>query len=250
MGTATFIFFEKFFFPSFNWVLWSLGLEIWFSIVFPYLVFLLGKIGVRKFLVYVFGLSLFVRILGIVFNPTPENLGLNYIKDSFLGRLDDFALGMILAHAFIRERRFDRAYVNISGFWLGLVCVFAVCILWDNVVLEILPDIVIPSLNILLNFGFFMLVSSLLSKERGVLKKIFINPFLQVPGLMAYSLYVWHGIILAKILPFSLAKIDAPLFLLYLAETVVLIILIATLSYRYIEFGKAQDWRTLFRASP
>ena len=47
--TVTFNFSLESFFPVYNWVLWSLGIEIWMGLLFPLLLLARRKIGVWPF---------------------------------------------------------------------------------------------------------------------------------------------------------------------------------------------------------
>jgi peptidoglycan/LPS O-acetylase OafA/YrhL len=61
---------------------------------------------------------------------------------------------------------------------------------------------------------------------------------------MCYSIYAWHSIIMAEMIPpdtsslYDTLRLSFP----YLAIT----ILLSVLSYRFIEYGHQGDWRLLF----
>jgi peptidoglycan/LPS O-acetylase OafA/YrhL len=62
--------------------------------------------------------------------------------------------------------------------------------------------------------------------------------------MMCFSLYVWHEPLLRHVFAFEAAPLDdlartLPLYLF-------LLLAIAALSYRFIEFGRSADWRALF----
>jgi peptidoglycan/LPS O-acetylase OafA/YrhL len=48
MATVTFNFLPETYLPRYNWVLWSLGLEVWFSIVFPFLIIAISRFGIWR----------------------------------------------------------------------------------------------------------------------------------------------------------------------------------------------------------
>ncbi len=61
MLSVTFNFTEATFFPRCNWVLWALGIMIWFSFIFPFIVILSNKIGIVRTFIFSLALSLAIR---------------------------------------------------------------------------------------------------------------------------------------------------------------------------------------------
>jgi peptidoglycan/LPS O-acetylase OafA/YrhL len=242
MATATFNFTLSTFYPWENWVLWSLGLEIWFSVLFPLLLFAIGRWGFERVALAVFALSLAVRFIGLSKGFYIETDHMNWIKDSILGRLDDFVVGMLACRIYVQRPRVG------AGLRAGLlVFSFALitlgCYLWDYDYLRLVARPLVPFFNNVLQAGFLALVVSLLFMERGFLRWLFANRMIQVIGMMCYSLYVWHGVVMQSIWS-GLPQLD-----LRLLVYVFMLFLISGLTYRFIEFGRVQDARKLFRAS-
>ena len=244
LGSTGFVFSERLFFPPCNWVLWSLGVEIWFSLVFPLLVVAVKRIGWWRLLTGVCLLALGVRFWGTWADPNPRlSPYLNYIKDSLAGRLDDFAVGMLLAFLFLRAgkavtlgRRYSRVLV-MAGF---LICV-AASVMWDNIVLGRISWIVKPFTNLVLDAGLGLLLWGALGLPPGLWRGLLECRPLQVVGMMCYSLYVWHMIVIYRVVA-QPAYFDA----VHMITSLVLLLIVAGLTYRYIEFGHVRDWRGLF----
>lgn len=244
MGTASFNFVEDLYYPEYNWVLWSLGLEIWFSVLFPFLVRLARRIGMGKLLVVVMLLSLATRIFGEHQYGGSFNLQLDPIKDSLLGRLDEFLLGMALCHLYVHRGRLGRPTALLCCA-LGALGLYAAAWGYDAVALESLPRSVVPLLYFPISLGTFLLTYGALSLKPGPVRLLFTNPPLQWLGLICYSLYLWHGV-----LTLTLFTRPEHYDLLPLACNLTIILLVATLSYRYIEYGSKRETRELFRPAP
>jgi peptidoglycan/LPS O-acetylase OafA/YrhL len=233
MSTFTFNFTKETFIPQSNYVLWSLGIEVLFSVAFPLLIMGIKKMGIVKFTFAVFYLSFIVRVISC-FNPefmvAPH---LNMIKDSLFGRLDDFMAGMIIAHWFVtnwKEEWLGRK--SVSLFFVSIVIVLVGCNLSDLIYLNHVPFYLEPLINSFFQLGFGMMLLSLLHMKKNVIRYFFTNYFLQLTGMMCYSLYLWHGNLRwFFIIDFSPLRIVSYLGFLFL---------LSFLTYRYIEFGNKE----------
>jgi len=242
MATATFNFTPSTFYPWENWVLWSLGLEIWFSVLFPLLLFACGRWGLGRMALFVFVLSMGVRFVGIAKVFYIETDHMNWIKDSILGRLDDFVVGMLACHIYVRRPQVG-AWPRMGLLALSLGLITLGCYLWDYDYLRLVPRLLVPFFNTVLQAGFLALLVSLLCMDRGFFRWLFANPVIQVIGMMCYSLYVWHGVVIQAIWS-GPAGVD-----LRLPVYFFMLFVISVLSYRFIEFGRVQDARKLFKTS-
>ncbi len=241
MGTFTFVFTIEMFGPVYNWVLWSLALEVWFSAVFPFLLLGIRKLGITWIAIGVFVVALVVRILG---NDESfsylGNLYINPAKDSFIGRLDDFMTGILCAWlAFHNRANFISGRNAVAFLGLAILLFWISSMLWDYVLLEKLGLSWRAYISLLLNFSIFLAIMSLHRMRNFLKTSIFENRILTWPGAMSYSLYVWHGVAIAWIIQgqFTLERI---------AIYLLLVGALSTLSYRYVEFGTVKSWRTLF----
>lgn len=242
MMSITFNFSKDLFLPKYNIVLWSLGIEIWFSLLFPFIVLLSYYIGIVKLLIYTLLFSLAVRLMGdyyVVF--TIDNPFLNPLKDSVLGRLDDFVVGMFVAYLLAQGRCKALETKAIKLFVLGIMGLLLACTVLDNILLGNLPRSLMPFTNNIIHIGLFLIIIGLLSMPtRQWIKWPFTNYALQLLGMMCYSLYIWHGIVAVFLQhDYSIARLSG-YFVLLLGLTL--------FSYRYIEFGHIRETRALFLA--
>ena len=141
MITGTFPFFPGTFYPRMNLVLWTLGLEIWFSILFPFLLMTIDRFGLRRTVTVTLALSLLTRFVGIGESFRVPHYTVNYVKDSILGRLDDFVLGMA---ACARSSSGASHRIGRVPAWLaaGLAMLTLGCWAWDGSRLELISRVV------------------------------------------------------------------------------------------------------------
>jgi peptidoglycan/LPS O-acetylase OafA/YrhL len=243
---VTFPFTAETFFPAYNWVLWSLGVEIWFSALFPALMWLRGRLGLAGFGVMSLALSMAVRVLGNQPQFWGPNPVLNYVKDSVPGRLDDFAVGMVLAAILVHTRDWKPTGVQRTGlFTLALVALYATCHGWDAVRLERLDRAFVPFLHNGFQLGCAAGVIGLLFSPPGAIRRGWSNRALQLLGMMCYSIYVWHGVLIGRLVlvgpgAYAWSRVAA-----YFG----FVLLLSALTYRYVEFGHVRETRKLFEPS-
>lgn len=236
LGTLTFNFTSDMWFPRQNWVLWSLGIEFWFSIIFPVLILSIQRFGIAKVFLLVLVVSLATRLYG---NPDiPLVVPLHPVRDSLLGRLDEFFWGIVVCHFYINKPELTGRLTPLLMLLLGSLFALSACWLWDYTRMGLLGTNLIPYYYLVLDIGLALIMLSFLLVRGGIIRWIASNYLLQLFGLMCYSLYVWHGVILLRIAPGT----DA----LHIAIYLVILLLFCGLSYRYIEFGQEADTRKLF----
>ncbi len=222
------------FFSRFNWVLWSLSLEICFSLIFPLLVVFYKRYGMARLFVVCSLIAWPTQYVGMRFNHE------HVIKDSVLGRLADFAVGMLVAYLFVQQRLPRRGALCTFA---GLALLYLAFGSWDLCATSVWPHNGMAFTGILSDAGFFLVLCG--AFEFAPLRRVASNGALQVVGMMCYSLYVWHGIVLASLFKDgadhqSLRPLTLYLFLLGS---------ISALTYRYVEFHHVSDWRKLFRGA-
>lgn len=221
--------------PPLNWVLWSLQIEVWFSLLFPFAVWSIRRFGyVKTGLVIAVG-ALAVRVAGAWLYPghgvavTP-----NPLLNSFVGRFDDFFLGMVICHVFHQKTLLLRCS-SLSSLATGGAAAITAMVGWDLVRYDVLPFGVVPFLYNLFQVGMFFLVLAAL--EGSFLMTAFCKMWwLRIHGAMCFSLYVWHGALFGLF----------PRLWIYLLS----VYLLSIASYRVIEFGQVNDIRALFRLAP
>ena len=230
---ALFTFAPHGFQPHLNPPLWSLGVEIWFSILFPLFILAFHRWGPLRTLLAATALSWVSRGLGVGLNPGQPILPLTM---GLTANLEIFALGMALAQAYV---------AGIRVRWPQLVTLGgAALVALSLVAAQTIGTWVAIPFNDAVALGFAAMVAGLLSLETGWLRAAFANRPIQVLGMMCFSLYVWHEPLLRHVFEADAAPLDdlartLPLYLF-------LLLAVAALSYRFIEFGRSANWRALF----
>lgn len=242
LATAIFLFHPDTFLPKpVYWVLWSIGIEIWFSALFPLIVLLLNKFGWRRVLITTIAMSFSIRLIGyMTLYGAPQGKILNSISDSALGRLDEFMLGMLLAWLIARPH-ISGSYFSATRALFGAFGVAFAMFCWMAWFRLELPGWSAAMYAWCLDFGMFLLIGYL-ANGTSVLRRIIEVWPLQLLGMMCYSIYLWHGIVLKRFgASFNVGVFE---YGAYLA----VVLLLSWFTYRYIEFGKEPELRNLLPA--
>lgn len=234
MFTFTFPFTREMFLPPYNYPLWSLGVEIWLSLLLPLIIIIIRRMGIRTTMLFLLLISVGTRLFAVI---TSGTYGTDMIISSPWAQLDCFGFGIVVAHLYthaqatrpLRDVLCGSALVLAGGFFTDWASVEIVT--WESV----------PFAFLMVNAGFALVVHGLLHLRHRRAVKLFANPLLCQLGIMCYSLYVWHVPILSG-LSRTLAERD-PVTLSLCAVT---LLVVGTLSYRYVEFGHVADTRSLF----
>jgi len=231
-----------------NWPLWLVDIAIIFSIIFPVLVWAWHRVGSWRLVLLVMLLALLTRVLayGVIGIPFMFTLwsgadGLPYAPIGIIGHLDEFVLGMLVAHLRAAGAN-DRSsalliwpgLLTTLAAWLGLGYLGIAQGYWQAVLSG--------SAISLLAIGYALIVAAVLS-QRGWLSRLLSFRPLQLAGMMSYSIFVWHVPILHLLRPSragNIAFIEGSI--LYL----VAVFLVAAISYCIIEFPRVKPWRSLF----
>jgi peptidoglycan/LPS O-acetylase OafA/YrhL len=241
MGLVLFPFTGHGFEPYLNPPLWSLGVEIWFSVLFPVVVLALQRFGALRLIAATLVIGCASRALGLILEPGAAALPLT---TGLSANLEVFAAGMVLAQWYVNRaaRPLLLAYpLPVAA--IGGVLV-AAAIGAKHAALPGTP-VLFPDL---LTLGLSLAIAGLLALKTGPVRAVFANRPIQLVGMMCYSLYVWHEPLLRHVFQADIAPLDG------LAETLpvylTLLAGVGALSYRFIEFGRVADWRTLFLIQP
>jgi peptidoglycan/LPS O-acetylase OafA/YrhL len=240
--SGLFTLFPSSFIPPANFVFWSLGVEFVFSALFPLLVWSF-TISKPRTMLSIIAISLLVRCIGLSLQYFTDRAYVDWIAGSALGRMDEFAFGMIAAYLFVcgyipKQHAGKLALAGcalVGGTMLG----FERELSGSNVHSGMSAAFLISSLQI----GLLCIILATLSSRS--IGRIFSLRPLQIAGLMCYSIYVWHGVMLVKMFPdifIDPQSVFHPRYLLYLA----LLIALSAMSYRFIEFRRIENWRQLF----
>jgi len=179
------------------WVLWSLGVEIIFSISLPALLLAERRLGFARVLILTVVFCFVYRTVGdhvwMTRHPDYSNPFLNPLKDNFIGRLDDFLFGM----AAMRAVRNDISIRPAYG-WLALAGLLLVGHSWSylEAVPRGWPQSVLASAN---HTGFALCCVTLILAVRRA--KIWdswaCQPFV-FAGTVCYSAYIIHALLLDR----------------------------------------------------
>jgi peptidoglycan/LPS O-acetylase OafA/YrhL len=223
MVTFSFVFHEATYFPRFNLALWSLGIEFWFSVLFPVLVVASVRFGVWRMATGVFVVSLLVRLYGAATRAGPP-YALDFVEDGVVGRLDDFVTGMVVAHLHARRLVPGRA-ISVAALLGGAAALFLCAAAWDNVLLSRLPFITSAFLHNLTQVAFAATLIGLLGNPPRAIRGLFTFRALQLMGMLCYSFYLWH------VAGHTLNPRQESL-----PEYLILAFLLSAATYRYVEF--------------
>lgn len=226
--------------PHFNPPLWTVGLEIYFSVLLPLLIYLGARFGLLRMFSVVLVVALAFRIVGT--HMQFENGINNPLKDSVFARLDDFVLGMVLCNAFVGGFRPKMAtlwvIVGIALIYVGTIPVSLASYSRRGMVdFELLTPYLPLSHalgNNVIQLGIALVVMGSLA-ARGVILAILNFWPIQVIGIMTYSLYIWH-------MPIMRAFDDHQ----GLVYSLAILAVLTPLSHRFIEFYYDTDLRRIF----
>ena len=217
------------FWPLINGALWTLAIEIWFSLVFPYIVILIKKFGFKNIFIAILIISLVVRLW-----TTSQGFQPIYgdpARNNWLARVDDLLVGMLIAKIYFNKPKFLKHF-NVFYFVLGVFLFCVATLISQQIKTYQMGYVNFALLNNYVQISFAMITLYLLNEDRWLSKILNVYP-LQYIGIMCYSLYIWHiPVMNAVIVPSNIKTI-----LLY---PVVLLIL-SFFSYNYIEMrGKSK----------
>jgi peptidoglycan/LPS O-acetylase OafA/YrhL len=237
--STLFIFSAHGFGPPSNVVLWSVSVEIWFSVLFPVFVLLVQRWRTLNVVVATVVICAAFAYIGHSISIERVGYFLPFTKGIF-GSCYEFLLGMMVCDLYVKGvqnpvLRGKHSQLLLPG---AVITVGALYLMHHAAFVE---------LRILGNIGFavgFALVLLSILSGVNLLRRVLEIWPLQVLGCMCYSIYAWHGIIMNEMIPPSTSlltdtlRLSAPFLFVMLA--------LSGLSYRYIEFGRERNWKALF----
>lgn len=234
-ATSGFIFTQEYFFPHENGILWLLGVEIWLSILLPFVLFFRSQ-RARVYLT----IGSIVLALGVTYYCA-YHVWLDPLTTGVPMRLCTFLLGVVLADRYAKKRTPIPASFLIGCvllFFFFQMTSFSESILRISHINMPIRLAVYPSIIPGVSIGLFLCIDSLLYRAHTWLRAFLESWLLQMIGLMCYSMYVWHLMIFDAMQPME----SALRFMTYL----VVVGVVSWLSYAHIEFRSVRDIRMLF----
>jgi peptidoglycan/LPS O-acetylase OafA/YrhL len=224
------------FMPPSNVVLWSVSVEIWFSLLFPFLVLMIARFSIVKVtLASIVICAGFATIGGSI--PVARTGGFMPFTHGLFAACYQFIFGMLACRLFVDGLQNQAAMRRNARFLVpgaGVTGLAGYAILFD---LEI------GIAGLLFTAGFSALLLGVIARANPLAALLEVWP-LQILGCMCYSIYAWHGIIMNEMIPAEPSHLADTLRLL--APYLVITLGLSALSYRYIEFGHQRDARALF----
>ncbi len=232
--TFTFPFISSAFPPSVNWALWSIGTEVLFSAVFPFLCIMSLRYGALRMLLTFIPISMVIRFLA----HSLDQRHITQLADGLMiGRVDEFAWGFWIAQMFARKKLPKHPYLMLVLAGAVLAPTF-LAFYWVGE--HRWPYTDDAWLTTSLDVGFALVIVAAITLQSNLSKVLTIRP-LRVLGMACYSLYLWHFPILI-----SLRLHVEPWNGLNLFAFAIMLSALAGLSYRFVEFRRVADWRSLF----
>jgi peptidoglycan/LPS O-acetylase OafA/YrhL len=236
--STLFIFVPHGFMPPSNPVLWSVGVEIWFSLLFPLLILLIARFGLGWVLLSSVVICSAFVVAGHLIAVDRIGMFRPFVGGIF-GSCYQFIFGMLACDLYVKSRNSVSARrFQSRGLLPGLLLMIAAIYLKDNG-----PWAVSILYATIFCAGFSMLLLAVLCGAWSA-NRLFEAWPVQVVGCMCYSIYAWHSAIMVEMIPPDTSSLNDTLRLSLPYLTIV--IALSALSYRYIEFGHQRDWRALF----
>ena len=171
---------------------WSLSVEAFFYLCFPFLLAWVYKSGIKSLSIFAISLWLITQIILLVQLSSeayaPKTLLHDFIYYNPLMHLNQFILGLVCGVA-LKTQKINNDSNNNEGRWLLLSFVLMFALIWARPHLESLIGIKLAFTNGLLA-PIFLMVIIFLAKHKGALTKVFSYPLLILLGESSYSLYI------------------------------------------------------------
>lgn len=237
--STLFVFSPHGFMPPSNVVLWSVGIEIWFSLLFPVLIIAIRRWGIGTVVGAILAASSIFNFIGGSI-PVANVGSFRPFTMGIFGSCYQFALGMLVCDLYVRQLHNPKRPAAslpslIAGLLLGSLGLYVTHHApW-------LASRILGGMMFSIAFSLF-LFGSLFAGS--LLRSLLESWALQLLGCMCYSIYAWHGIMMNSMIPPDASMLVDTMRML--APFTVLMLALSALSYRYIEFGHRQDWKALF----
>ena len=214
---------------------WSLSVEAFFYLCFPFLLLWVYKRGIKSLAYLAVILWLITQIILLIKlnseSYEPKNLVHDFIYYNPLMHINQFVLGLVCG-VYLKTNKLNIKESN-SGVWLLLSFVLMFLLIWGRPHLESFIGIKLAFTNGLLA-PIFLAIIIFLAKHKGFVAKLFSFPLLILLGEASYSLYILqkpvYGIYDRLVMP-RIALSDTAHFYLFL----LVLIFISIASYKFLE---------------
>lgn len=235
MFTMAFTFTNDAFFPLYNGVLWSLAVEVLFSLALPVIIVAIGRYGMRTVLMSAVVLATATRLFSsfiVLYHP---------LRDGLPGRIDDFMWGVFLAYLYVHHKHKSVPF----ALPIGLSLLFIACQMFDldsalrhmGAPYGTYERLLYPLAFSFSNIGLFLCVDGVLRGRHRFVMWFLEGSLIQTLGLMSYSLYVWYDILIRAL--------SAQMDFVHVVRYFIMLGLLSLVSYRFVEFGHIADFRKL-----
>ena len=214
---------------------WSLSVEAFFYLCFPFLLIWVYKLGTKSLAIFTVILWLVTQtVLLTQLNSSeyaPKSLLHDFIYYNPLMHLNSFVAGLLCG--IYLKRNPSHKNQGKNGFWLAFSFATIFLLIWSRPHLESLLGIKLAFTNGLLAPAFLFFIV-LLARHKGIITKLFSYSWLILLGEASYSLYILqkpvHGIYDKIIVP-RISLSETTHFYIFL----ILLIIISIMSYKYFE---------------
>ena len=215
---------------------WSLSVEAFFYLCFPFLLAWLYKLGIKSMTAFAVTLWLITQVILLVqLNSeayTPKSLLHDFIYYNPLMHLNQFVLGLVCG-AYLKSIKDSINSESKTGSWLLISFLVMFLLIWGRPHLESLFGIRLAFTNGLLAPTFLAIII-FLAKHKGSITKLFSAPLLVLLGEASYSLYILqkpiHGVYDKVIVP-RIPLSDTLHFYIFL----ILLITLSIISFKFFE---------------
>ena len=214
---------------------WSLSVEAFFYLCFPFLLIWVYKLGTKSLAIFTVVLWLTTQtILLTQLNSSeyaPKSLLHDFIYYNPLMHLNSFVAGLLCGIYLKRNPSTKKQAQNTFLLTLSFALIFI--LIWSRPHLESLLGIKLAYTNGILAPAFLLFIV-LLARHKGIITKVFSFSWLVLLGEASYSLYILqkpvHGVYDKIIVP-RIPLAETTHFYIFL----IMLIVISILSYKYLE---------------
>ncbi|MBC7887133.1 MAG: acyltransferase [Ferruginibacter sp.] len=170
---------------------WSIGTEWHFYMILPLFIYLSGKLSVLKAALLFSGCSI---ILFCYVNA--GYLSYNWWETQVLIRFPEFAVGIIAAYYFIKEKKLPAFLYGIKGLAIAMFIMYAGRLMKFTPVLEYAGGaafLLRSFADTVMTGGFGILLFHLITRET-FLSKLLSGKCVTYLGRISYSMYLWHSL--------------------------------------------------------